>query len=346
MSLFKRTPQEPAAPQTTKKGGMSRRKFLMWSGAGLTVLAAGGLGVPALMFSRPDMDPDFDSVEPPAGGSYVVAIASEMLRRELKRGWAPSAVVSTDRIAVNKRGFQIGILKGCEGTVQVLRDQVARLRGTSEDDPDLKDAFRRLSYPEDQWSLFFKANSTYSQIEYGINSLNRYNARLGNGKAIYDKRTDSLVKYFERDGLDFGAYETRLSEMALKKGGLSLDAQQTYYQGRGLLFANYVLYKGIRKDFAEIIKTFNIGHLFDKTMDVMEEISGQWGMPRIVLNDEPGGVFASHLQTLAGGLTRVRQAIKEVADAVADTPGRAMLQEGPHFADANKKALPKNLTLG
>ena len=301
---------------TEIKNLMDRRGFMIAAGAA-TLLGLGGLSTGYLVFRTPDSPKDFfKTLTVPTGESAVVSCMVSMLKHEIKNGWCPSSILPWERMAVSQKGFQYGILKGCEGTVQVLRDTVARLRGTSDADPDLKDAFRRLSYPENKWSLFFQANDTVDQLTIGIKSLEKYNARLAKGNATYDRRADSLREYIKRDTNDFGSYEAELDKHADQDGVLSLEAQLAYYKGLGLLYSNYNLYKAIKVDFSDVLKYFTAVPLFDKALEVMGGVSDKWEMPVIVINDKPGDLFGSHLKTLSGGLTRIKVALNEVSDAV------------------------------
>jgi hypothetical protein len=289
-----------------------RRALGLIAGAGALTLLGGFRGI---VLRRPDHMDDFSKVVPPKGGSYVVAIMIKMLERELDRGWYPSAIF-TGRLAVNKQGFQIGIERGCEGTAYALREHVARL-GTDDNDydPDINEAHRRLTFPPDEAGVFLE-HSTVDQIQKAIEALIRYNQRLATGKAVYDHRLEGLLHYIERDCSDFGSYVDRLDKLAKRSSTFGSEAQNLYYQGRGLLEANYSLYVGLRKDFKDVVEYFAIGKTWDNAMELMQSVAEGWEMPPLVMNANAGStVFASQLETLSGGLSRVQVALRSISRA-------------------------------
>lgn len=325
---------------TSEKEPRFSRRTLMRAAGAAAVL--GGLGGVAkwMVYRSPDAPKDFfEKMTIGDNESAVARALAGVIQHQIDAGWSPSSVVPWEAMAISRKGFQIGARIGCEGTIQVLRDVVARLRGTTTADPDLEEAYRRISYPADKWSPFFKANDTVDQLEIGVSALKKYNERLKQGKATYDRRGDSLIAYVKRDSNDFGSMIASLDKTAKDKGILSTEAHIEYYKGLGLLYANYNMYKAIKIDFKEVLQFFTAEQVLDKAISVMSGVSDDWNMPLAVINNTPGKILASHVESLSGGLARVKIALDEITDTLNSKPNASLTKpnNASRIAAASRK---------
>ena len=88
-----------------------------------------------------EADPDFGaSIEVPQGGSHAVALAAGLVDREVNLhywtandpGFLPGSLLD------NMPSFQVGMVSALARFTVELRDQMARVRGSSQSDPDLE----------------------------------------------------------------------------------------------------------------------------------------------------------------------------------------------------------------
>ena len=113
--------------------------------------------------------------------------------------------------------YQTGIVGAVGRFTTELRDRVARVRGSSAVDPDLESAAGRINYPGDVWIFEWSGTpvqpSSESQYRRGIEDLRRYNERLAQGQAVYERRADNLLATLDRIsgdlGGDFGGADPR-----------------------------------------------------------------------------------------------------------------------------------------
>ena len=153
-------------------------------------------GVGMAIVQNVDDNPDFTVAESdiPQGGSKAVAVAAALVDREVNQhSWTANDPFFQPGWALdNMPNFQQGIVTALARFSFELMDQLGRLRGSSEADPDLAAANGRLQYPGDVWlwnpskSLALKSSSE-SQYREAREHLLAYNRRLAKG----DGRTRS-----------------------------------------------------------------------------------------------------------------------------------------------------------
>ncbi|MEM1139043.1 MAG: DUF2333 family protein, partial [Pseudomonadota bacterium] len=131
--------------------------------------------------------------------SHAVAMAAGLMEREVDgHGWVsndpfyyPSAVLD------NMPNFQAGIKESVEIFTEKMRDNLGRKRGSSEIDESLRTARSRLGTDPSQWiwdpsESALPRQSAESLSRPGIENLQDYNSRLGQGIAFFDPRSDNL----------------------------------------------------------------------------------------------------------------------------------------------------------
>jgi hypothetical protein len=127
-----------------------------------------------------------------------------LLDREVNGyGWKPNNPwLYPTALMDNMPNFQLGILASLRPVGLELRDSVGRLRGSGGTDTDLEAVYTAISYAPDRWLLGskfpFLGMSSESQYRDAIKGLRGYNARVGTGQAIYERRVDTLVRLLDR----------------------------------------------------------------------------------------------------------------------------------------------------
>ena len=109
----------------------------------------------------------------------------------------------------NMPAYQTGMLSAVGRFTTELRDRVARVRGSSAVDPDLESAARAASTtPATSGSSSGRARRCSrvrkASIAAGMDDLRRYNERLAQGQAVYERRADNLLATLDRISNDLG----------------------------------------------------------------------------------------------------------------------------------------------
>ena len=180
------------------------------SGSGVVLLVllyyVGG----AIWVHEIDDDPDFDArVVVPDSASRAAAVLADLIDRE----------VNQHRWVANDPPFQPGY---CSTTCLLpdrpvaavgrftteLRDRVARVRGSGAVDPDLERAAgkHQLSRPTSGCFEFVAVGPAElrESVSPGPEDLRRYNERLAQGHAVFERRADNLMATLDRISDDLG----------------------------------------------------------------------------------------------------------------------------------------------
>src|SRR5829696_5361215 len=144
-----------------------------------------------------DDDPTFDAeITVPDNASRAVAAAADLIDREVNQNrWVGNdPMFQPGYLLDNMPAYQGGIVSAIGRFTTELRDRVARVRGSSAVDTDLESAAGRLNYPGDVWIFEWSGTpvqpSSESQFRRGVEDLRRYNERLAQGQAVFERRAD------------------------------------------------------------------------------------------------------------------------------------------------------------
>ena len=262
-----------------------------------------------------------DSVAPP-GGSATVSAVTDLVRRETElNNWTPNdPVVLPGWWIDNTPNFQRGIMGAVSRFSFELRDQLGRRRGSSSVDENLEKAASNLSIEPERWIIDMSTSllPTKPSDQYyreALGQLEAYNAQLGTGESVFDRRSDNLQATLDRIALDLGAssasLDTYISDYA---GGVVPDfgADDLFYQVKGQVYAYTILLKALRKDFADVIEDREIAALYD---DLLKSMSAAATLnPMVVANGAVDGVLANHLSMQGFYLLRARTQLREISN--------------------------------
>jgi hypothetical protein len=312
---------DPAAPTDTPAGAKKRRwSWKLGAAAMAALLLLAYYLVGAVLLTRIDDSLAFrpGKADLPAGGSETVAMMSALLDREVNGyGWKPNNPwMYPTALMDNMPNFQLGVLGGLRPAGLELRDSVARLRGSGGTDKDLEGAYSALSYPADRWFIGtkfpFLGMSSESQYREAIAGLRRYNARVGAGQAIYERRVDTLVRLLDRLSLSLGAASSDVDKRMQSPGGLfDTQADDVFYRAKGQCYSAYLLLSAMRNDYSTVIRDRAVANLWTDMMDELKQAAQL--DPWIVSNGKADDVFVqNHLAAQGVHLERARQRLREI----------------------------------
>ena len=265
-------------------------------------------------------DVSADSLQP--GQSRAVAVAAGLIDREVnKSGWvANNPFFTPSAMLDNMPAYQQGIISALARFSFELADQIGRTRGSSEIDPDLKNASGLLQYSGTVWvwdpsvSLAPTATSE-EQYEKARKALENYNRRLADGKAMFERRGDNLLATMERIALDLGSSSAVLERQVAEHSSDFVDfqADDLFYNVKGQTYAYYVVLRALGGDFENVLRERELAGVYAQMLNSLHEAASL--DPWVVTNGAPDGLFPnSHLAAQGFYLLRARTQLREISD--------------------------------
>jgi hypothetical protein len=292
--------------------------------AALLLWVAVNYGVLGPMTHNIDANPEFQAIMVPENGSAAVATAAALMDRELNlHGWTPNDQwFAPAGLLDNMPNFQTGVVNAVGRFSFEMLDQIGRRSGSSSADPDLERASGFLQYPPYLWvwepsRSFLPSVPSENQYRQGLEALERYNARLARGEAVFERRADTLAATLSRISDDLGSQTSQI-DRAQDTGRwiFSRTADDVFYRNKGLLYSYDVILAALGEDFARVIQERNLGPIWEQTLDSLRQ--GSQLRPPIVLNGRHDrSIFANHLALQGFAMKRAILQLKEVASALA-----------------------------
>jgi len=306
----------------------TRRFRLPWKPVvlALLVLIVVGLPVGMLATHKIDNDPAFavNEAEMRPAESRAIAMATALIDREVNQNrWvANDPWFLPGHWLDNMPNFQMGMLAAISRFTVEMRDQVGRERGTSQDDVDLREAAGRLQFPGDKWiidlstSLWPQATSE-EHFRAARRHLLAYNARLADGRAIFERRSDNLLALMDRLALDLGSSSAVLDQRISEEGGNPFDrrADDIFYSIKGQAYAYLLILRELEKDYGTLVKDRGVQQIWNNMLASLRHAAEM--DPLVVMNGAPDGIlFPSHLASQGFYILRARQQMREVANVL------------------------------
>ena len=322
------TPPEPASSATASAARRSwfSLRVIALAPVLLILLILGYYLVGMIWMHRIDDDVEFGQPSSaPDGASVTVALAADLIEREtvINRWLSNDPFFMPSYLLDNTPNYQQGIMTALFRFTSELRDEIARTRGSSSEDPDAKSAAGYLSFPPDIWiynpdvSWWTPATPSEKQYEQGMRSLRQYNERLVDGRALFEARADNLQTLIDRFTSDIGSASAVINRHIDESGGSLLDfqADDLFYANKGRLYTYYLLMRAMREDFDAVINERSLGNAWRLTLQSLEQAATL--QPWVVTNGPPDGQFRpSHLATQGFYLLRARTQLKEISDVL------------------------------
>ncbi len=311
-------PLEPTQPTRS-----AARKWLV--GLALLVVVAVALYYPVgmLLTHAIDDDPDFaagTAERLPDGASAAVAAAAALIEREVDRHrWTANDPFFMPTAALdNMPNFQQGIVSALSRFAIEMSDQIGRVRGASQIDPDLDKAAGLLKYPGTVWifdlsTSFAPTASSEAQYRAARRALLSYNDRLAAGDAMFERRADNLQAALERIAADIGSASAVIETHVAENAGwfVDLTADDIFYRTKGRLYGYFLLLRGLAADFANVVAERDIAAIWDDMQANFR--AGATLQPWVVANGRPDAQFVpSHLSAQGFYLLRARTRLKEI----------------------------------
>tara|TARA_R110002167_G_scaffold222826_3_gene427774 strand:+ start:2638 stop:3612 length:975 start_codon:yes stop_codon:yes gene_type:complete len=257
------------------------------------------------------------------GGSRAVSMATALIRREVDDHWwvANDPFFYPSSALDNMPNFQQGIISALARFAFELSDQIGRTRGSSQRDEDLQAAAGELQFQGDVWFLDLSSdnpvNTVVSERRYrkAANSLEKYNARLAAGSAVFERRSDNLLATLDRIALDLGASSATLDTRIAEYSGRWLDtrADDIFYGVKGQTYAYYLLLRELAVDFQGVIAERQLTTAWVQMQDSLRRAAEL--QPLMVINGAPDAqVQPSHLASQGFYLLRARTQLREITN--------------------------------
>jgi hypothetical protein len=276
----------------------------------------------AIWLHEIDDDPAYDAeLVVPQNASRTVAVVADLVDREVNQNrWVGNdPVFLPGYLLDNMPAYQGGIVNAVGRFTTELRDRIARVRGSSAVDADLESAAGRLNYPGDVWIFEWSGTpvqpSSESQYRRGIEDLRRYNERLAQGQAVYERRADNLLATLDRVSGDLGGASAALT-VEVDEGSsnfLDFNADEMFYSIKGKLYAYYLILRELEQDFPDVIREKN---LHANWSDLLTSLRlGATLHPWVVSNGPLDSMATpNHLAAEGFLLLRVRTKLEEIID--------------------------------
>ncbi|KAA8698928.1 MULTISPECIES: DUF2333 family protein [Pseudomonas] len=248
----------------------------------------------------------------------------------------PGGYISNDRFPPglwmdNMPSWEYGVLVQVRDLTRALRKDFARSQSQSAEDADLAKAEPRFNFDNKSWVL----PSSESEYQEGINSLNRYQARLSDPNqkgALFYARADNLNNWLGDVATRLGSLSQRLSasvgrvklNTALKTEALApgevpqvdeevvetpwMQIDNVFYEARGQAWALSHLLRAIEVDFADVLAKKNATVSVRQIIRELEASQETLWSP-MILNGSGYGVLANHSLVMANYISRANAAV-------------------------------------
>ncbi|PHN22016.1 hypothetical protein AO240_21715 [Pseudomonas sp. ICMP 460] len=248
----------------------------------------------------------------------------------------PGGYISNDRFPPglwmdNMPSWEYGVLVQVRDLTRALRKDFARSQSQSAEDADLAKAEPRFNFDNKSWVL----PSSESEYQEGINSLNRYEARLSDPNqrgALFYARADNLNNWLGDVATRLGSLSQRLSASvgrvklnttlkteALKPGEVPqvdeevvetpwMQIDNVFYEARGQAWALSHLLRAIEVDFADVLAKKNATVSVRQIIRELEASQEPVWSP-MILNGSGFGVLANHSLVMANYISRANAAV-------------------------------------
>ncbi len=220
----------------------------------------------------------------------------------------------------NKAAFQRGVHQAITRTAVELADTLGRVRGTSQIDPDLKDAKGNVQFNQYTWYFnpfdaqpFGPTTPSPSYFRRARKSLLEYNRKLQACDATFDARADNLLQFLDRVAKDIGSASASIKERAeaYNSGWFDTRADDIFMHAKGQLYAYYGIMRAARADFRQIVQNRQLNDVWNLMDDHFHSAVAL--DPFIISNGgEDGWLMPTHLTTIGFYILRARSNLVEI----------------------------------
>ncbi len=248
----------------------------------------------------------------------------------------PGGYLSNDRFPPgvwldNMPSWEYGVLVQVRDLTRAMRKDFARSQSQSTEDADLAKAEPRFNFDNKSWML----PSSESEYQEGINSLNRYQARLADPNqknAQFYARADNLNNWLGDVSTRLGSLSQRLSaSVGRVKLNTTVKAESVlpgqvpqveeeivqtpwlqignvFYEARGQAWALSHLLRAVEVDFADVLAKKNATVSVRQIIRELEASQQRVWSP-MILNGSGFGLLANHSLVMANYISRANAAV-------------------------------------
>ncbi|MBL4843598.1 MAG: DUF2333 family protein [Thalassospira sp.] len=295
----------------------SSRKFWVGSLTVIVLVAVIYYPVGMALVHKIDDNPDFTGNY--QGGSHSVSTASALIDREINQNrWTANDPFFLPSAALdNMPNFQTGIVYALSRFAIELSDQIGRTRGSSQVDPDLDDAAGLLKFRGDKWVFdpsvsLLPGVTSEQQYRQAIAALNRYNQRLADGQAVFERRADNLQETLNRFANDLGSASALIDDKVEDPSLFDRTADDVFYATKGRLYAYSLILRDLGTDFEQVINERQVAPAWAEMIGSLQAAAAL--DPLVVVNGSADGIiFPNHLAGLGFYLLRARTQTREIS---------------------------------
>lgn len=314
-------------PQRFSMPQFSRASFTENSSAikkiAVAVLVVLGLYYPVGMLLFHEVDDDISFMpQVVKGESLAVASAAAIISREVNdhRWTAMDPFFMPSSALDNMPNFQKGMVSAVSRFAIEMSDQIGRVRGSSQVDEDLDKAAGLFKYKPDVWvydisESWLPQRSSADQFRIAVKSFENYNQRLANGEGVFERRADNLLTTIDRITTDLGSASAVIDTAIQDLSIFSFQSDDVFYRTKGRLYAYYLILRGLRADFSNVIAEKELTKAWDLMLYSMEEAVVM--DPVFLINASPDSVLLpSHLAGQGFYLLRARTQLREISNVL------------------------------
>lgn len=257
-----------------------------------------------------------------AGGSKAASVTAALIDREINihRWTANDPFFLPSALLDNMPNYQQGIISALARFSFELTDQIGRTRGSSQTDTDLQSAAGLLQYDGNTWIWDPKVSwlptaSSEKQYEKARKSLNAYNKRLAEGRAVFEKRGDNLQATINRIALDIGSSTAVIDKHIAENSGAYIDfqADDLFYGFKGQAYAYYMILSALSEDYESLIRERELGNAWSQMLGSFKSIVEL--DPYVISNAKTDGqLFPNHLAVQGFYILRARTQLREISN--------------------------------
>ncbi|MCH2273435.1 DUF2333 family protein [Thalassospira sp.] len=293
------------------------RKFWLRGFAVIVLVAVVYYPVGMAIVHKIDDNPDFTGNY--QGGSHSVSTASALINREINQNrWTANDPFFLPSAALdNMPNFQTGIVYALSRFAIELSDQIGRTRGSSQVDPDLDDAAGLLKFRGDKWVFdpsisLLPGVTSEQQYRQAIAALDRYNQRLADGQAVFERRADNLQETLNRFANDLGSASALIDDKVEDPSLFDRTADDVFYATKGRLYAYSLILRDLGTDFEQVINERQVAPAWAEMIGSLQAAAAL--DPLVVVNGSADGIiFPNHLAGLGFYLLRARTQMREIS---------------------------------
>lgn len=287
------------------------RRWLWTLAPGLGLVAGLAYGIGMFIAHTIDDDPDFGPGSVAAGQSRAVAMAAQLVFREIEtHKWVANDPFFQPSWALDDMpAYQQGIVAAMARFVDGTNEMAARGGAT---DVNLDRAAGYLKYPGNVWMFdpstsWAPTASSEKQYRSAARNLVLYNERIASGDALFDRRPEALVAFLKRIGGDLDLVAANLDAHMTAHHSALLDTQadDVFYTAKGRLYGHSLVLRELGRDFAATLGQGELTAAWSTALEAMHHAAAL--EPLVVLNGAADAtLLPSHLAAQGYYLLRAR----------------------------------------